>query len=504
MGVPSNQDQLMLELINRARANPQAEADRLLGGELNEGVDAEDTISTDAKQPLVWNEDLISAAESHSQAMLDQNAIGDNDFFAHVNPHTSSTPSTRASTAGYTGLVGENIAVSVSTGALDLTTKTIDNYENLFIDLNYPGRGHRVNILNADYQEIGVDNSLGENYQAGGLFDEEWANAAITTQNFGFVNGSNSFLTGVVYQDGSIIDDDFYTVGEGLGGITVQAVTPTQTFSTTTYDSGGYQLQLAPDTYMVSFIGDLDGDGNSDTISQSVTIGTENVKVDIECFLTGTHILTEKGEIAVENLKIGDKVQTGDDKLEPIKWIGKQTINPHQVNNPLDSYPILIKAGALGDNIPSRDLYISPNHSLLVEGLLINAGALVNDISIIKIEPTQTFCYYHIELENHALLVAEGTFAESYLPQKEDRLAYDNGAEYEELYPYSNNLMLWPLDYPRVSSKNKLPRFVSQKLMAIGSASGEAACGTCFRTLNAPSTRAIAEQLYGEQAAKIA
>ena len=54
-------------------------------------------------------------------------------------------------------------------------------------------------------------------------------------------------------------------------------------------------------------------------------------------------------------------------------------------------------------------------------------------------------------------LVAEGTAAESYLPQKEDRAEYDNFAEYEELYPDGSNLMLWPMDYPRISSWNKVP-----------------------------------------------
>ena len=93
---------------------------------------------------------------------------------------------------------------------------------------------------------------------------------------------------------------------------------------------------------------------------------------------------------------------------------------------------------------------------------------MVNDISIIKTEPTETFVYHSIELANHALLTVEGTFAESYMPHHEDRINYDNGAEYEELYPNGNsNLMLYPMDYPRVSSMNKVPRQVAQKQIAI-------------------------------------
>ena len=199
------------------------------------------------------------------------------------------------------------------------------------------------------------------------------------------------------------------------------------------------------------------------TDDDPVQIGT----LGVECFLTGTHILTDQGEIAVENLTIGDNVQTADGKLEPIKWIGKQTIKPNQIKNPLRGYPILIKAGALGNNLPHRDLYVSPDHSMFIDGLLINAGALVNDISILKTEPTETFTYYHIELENHSLVIAEGTAAESYLPQKENREEYDNFAEYEELYPYGSNLMLWPMDYPRISSRYSVPAYVSTKLLEI-------------------------------------
>ena len=100
-------------------------------------------------------------------------------------------------------------------------------------------------------------------------------------------------------------------------------------------------------------------------------------------------------------------------------------------------------------------------------GLLINAGALVNGSSILKTTPTDTFTYYHVELDKHALLVAEGTAAESYLPQKEDRLVYDNGTEYEELYPHSSKIILWPLDYPRISSAVTVPRYLRKHLQQV-------------------------------------
>ncbi|MEM9272159.1 MAG: Hint domain-containing protein [Cyanobacteria bacterium P01_F01_bin.143] len=187
--------------------------------------------------------------------------------------------------------------------------------------------------------------------------------------------------------------------------------------------------------------------------------------IEDECFLEGTNILTEYGYRKIEDLKIGDKVKTFDGKLEEIKWIGKQTRHRFTAH-PFRSLPIQIKAGALGDNMPRCDLFVSPDHSILIEGLLINAGAIENGVSIVKTYPTQ-YTYYHIELENHALLDAEGIPAESFFPNKEDRSTYDNGAEYEKLYPHGSKLMFWPMDYFRISSKNKVPRFVTKKLMDI-------------------------------------
>ena len=213
---------------------------------------------------------------------------------------------------------------------------------------------------------------------------------------------------------------------------------------------------------------------NIDTNSFSGTNGityfgaTQNfLIIEDECFLEGTNILTEDGYRKIEELKIGDKVKTFDGKLEEIKWIGKQTRHRFTAH-PTRSLPIQIKAGALGDNLPCRDLFVSPDHSILIEGLLINAGAIENGVSIVKTYPEQ-YIYYHIELENHALLDAEGIPAESFFPNKEDRATYDNGAEYEKLYPNGSNLMFWPMDYFRISSKNKVPRFVTQKLMDIAS-----------------------------------
>ena len=277
-----------------------------------------------------------------------------------------------------------------------------------------------------------------------------------TQQTFATGNRPRGLDIGDLDGDG---DNDIVVTNYGDNNVSVLVNNGTGDFNTQeTFAVGTNPVAVA--------IGDLDGDDSADDIAVANYM-SDNVSVLLECFLTGTHILTDKGEVAVENLQIGDNVVTAEGKLEPVKWIGYQTVAPHQVKNPLRGYPILIKEGALGNNLPQRDLYVSPDHAMYFEGVLINAGALVNGTSIVKTEPQEAFTYYHVELENHTLLLAEGASAESYLPQNEDRLAYENGAEYEELYPHGSNLMLWPMDYPRISSWNKVPRYMRKKLNLI-------------------------------------
>jgi len=135
------------------------------------------------------------------------------------------------------------------------------------------------------------------------------------------------------------------------------------------------------------------------------------------CFLKGTRIRTPSGEVAVEDLKIGDPVSTASGATRAIKWIGRRSFVTRFLasGNRRNVLPIRIARGALEDNIPQRDLFVSPEHALCLDGALIPARHLVNGRSIAYCESLETIEYYHIELPVHDVLVAEGAAAESWL-----------------------------------------------------------------------------------------
>ena len=183
------------------------------------------------------------------------------------------------------------------------------------------------------------------------------------------------------------------------------------------------------------------------------------------CFLENTGILTENGYLNIESLKIGDLVKTKSGKSLPVKWIGIQTVDVKMIANPLNAFPVLIKKDAIDNNVPSRDLNVSPNHAIEIDGLLINAGALVNGVNILQLNPTESFKYYHIELDSHELVIAENTPTESYLPQNENRANFDNSDEFDQQYPDGRKILLWPLDLPRVNAQSKVPNFIKDKIL---------------------------------------
>lgn len=255
----ADEEQLILELINRARANPEAEAARL-GISLNAGLPA-GTITSTPKQPLAPNQQLQNASVGHTVDMIDR------DFFAHTNP-SGITPGGRATAAGYNWwTIAENIAYIGYFGAVNINANSREAH-----DLLFRSAGHRENILMDEVEEIGIGIRSGAFVPAG-------SNATLVTENFGR-RDLNPIITGVVYSDTN--NSDFYDIGEAVrsGTITARRVSDGATFTDGIGTSGGYSLIVPAGSYVVTAA--FTRNSVPISMSSSVTVASDNVKVDFD------------------------------------------------------------------------------------------------------------------------------------------------------------------------------------------------------------------------------
>jgi len=156
--------------------------------------------------------------------------------------------------------------------------------------------------------------------------------------------------------------------------------------------------------------------------------------VDTVCFTAGTGIATPRGIVAVEALQPGDNVLTHAGATRPVRWIGQRHLDLKRHPAPERVQPVRILASAFADGVPCRDLRLSPDHAVLLDGLLIPARLLINGASITREHDCRAVSYFHIELEAHDVLLAEGLPAESYLDTG-NRSFFGEGGEPLLLHP---------------------------------------------------------------------
>ncbi|MDF0597091.1 Hint domain-containing protein [Psychromarinibacter halotolerans] len=207
-------------------------------------------------------------------------------------------------------------------------------------------------------------------------------------------------------------------------------------------------------------------DADTDTITFVLRDQEEDFVVDTVCFATGTAIGTPCGTKAVESLRPGDPILTVDGRTVPVKWVGRQSMH-RLLTDPNRFSPVRVAAGALADGMPRRDLVLTKEHGLMIDGLIINAGALVNGTTV-TVEPVETLryreTYYHVETEGHDLILAEGAPAETFLDTG-TRCRFDNYLEYRRLHgadtpgPERGEL--------RISSARLVPRHIRERLAAV-------------------------------------
>jgi hypothetical protein len=181
------------------------------------------------------------------------------------------------------------------------------------------------------------------------------------------------------------------------------------------------------------------------------------------CFVAGTLIATPEKEVLIENLGIGDTVLTAKGDPIPVKWIGRQTVSTRF--GPAERLmPVRFAAGSLGKGLPTADLTVTADHGMLVSGVICHAGALVNGTTITRVplsEMGETYTVYHIETEEHEIILANGAPAETFIDNV-SRRAFDNYAEFEALY--GDVPEMEELPYPRAMSARQVPGVIRAKL----------------------------------------
>lgn len=254
----TSQEQLLVELINRARMDPEAEATRH-GIQLNERLEP-GTISPLSKQPLAAHQALVDSAGAHSQAMLDEN------FFSHTNP-AGESPTDRAKQAGYEHCVGENIAWAGSCRVTKPDDHVYLRHKQLFLS-----PAHRKNMLTPRYREVGTGLRFGSFTS-----NDRERDACMVTEVFGS-RGGDVYITGVVYSD-TVVSDEFYSIGEGVAEVLIEATDASgQSFTATTTSAGGYSLQVPSGTYTVT----ASGEESSAIVAEQVIVQDINIKLDFE------------------------------------------------------------------------------------------------------------------------------------------------------------------------------------------------------------------------------
>jgi autotransporter passenger strand-loop-strand repeat protein len=232
---------------------------------------------------------------------------------------------------------------------------------------------------------------------------------------------SGGVVSGAVLQSGGVLD--FQEIGYVDGGLaSFDALTGVLTVAE---GLGSATVQLVGDYSGVNFHILQDGDG-------STLIST------VPCYCAATLIATDRGEVAVEALRVGDRVIARGGAARPVRWIGRRGYGARFVAANRAIQPIRIRAGALGAGVPRRDLFVSPLHALLflVAGreVLVPAEALVDGAGIARCAEYGDVLYFHVELDSHDAILAEGAWAESFV-DCDSRGMFINAAEHAALNP---------------------------------------------------------------------
>jgi collagen type I alpha len=271
--------------------------------------------------------------------------------------------------------------------------------------------------------EIGVDGGADYILRSGGILALESTVAVGSDIDFADSEGDTLALAA----PGATIDagltglsagDILELPGTSIVGVTIGTSTLTIVTNIGTYSFGDIAYGTRPAGY---------------TSSEDEVRGLATIDFTPACFAAGSRILTPEGEIPVEELRPGRMVVTADGNARAIRWVGRRRVYFGLQPDPVRCLPVRITAGTFGPNMPQRDLFLSPDHAIYSDGVLIPIKHLIDGHGIVPVE-TETVLYCHVELETHDILLAEGMPAESFLDTGV-RAAFANGGALAQLHP---------------------------------------------------------------------
>lgn len=203
---------------------------------------------------------------------------------------------------------------------------------------------------------------------------------------------------------------------------------------------GAFTLVETPDA-------DADSTSGAATYDSGQVVNFSEIENLIVCFARGTQIRVEDGTTPIEQLRVGDRVLTRDNGLQPIRWIGTRALGAHQLTNHPNLRPIRIAAGALGGNKPLRDLLVSPQHRIVVRSkiamrmfksaeVFVPAKHLTGLDGVAIATDMAAVTYYHLLCDTHEIIEADGALAETLHTGTEamKSMTPDSLAEIEQIF----------------------------------------------------------------------